>query len=585
MTIFNVFSLFGGLAMFLYGINIMGDGLERFGGGKLEKMLAKLTSSPLKGVLLGAVVTAVIQSSSATTVMTVGFVNSGIMNLHQAVGIIMGANMGTTITSWILSLTGIEGDGLLINLLKPANFTPLFALAGIVLLTFCKKEKKKTIGSVLIGFAVLMFGMEMMSTAVEPLQDMPQFTRIFTMFENPILGVIAGAVLTAVIQSSSASVGILQALSSTGAITFGSAVPIIMGSNIGACITAMLSCIGASKNAKRTAMVHLYFNVIGTILFLVLFYAVNAFIHFSFIDQAVTPFNIAVVHTVFNIFATAILLPFNKQLEKLAKFTIREGAPTDTFAKLDERFLNTPSFAIDQCMTLTVNMGYIAMETYDMAVECMNKYSEKLDEKIIENEQLADDYEDALNSYLVRVSSKALTDDNTARVSLLLLAIGEIEQITDYSASVLFNARFKNEKEYSFSDKAKEELRVMAAAVDETLEIVIESLASGNAKQAEQVEPLEEVIDTLKSELKARHIKRIRKGKCPVDMGFMFTDYISALEKISDHCANIAGAMIELNSQMHDVHKYMSEMKSNDEFKQMYAQYSQKYNLPGKYID
>lgn len=580
MNIFNLFNLFGGLAMFLYGMNVMGDSLEKIGGGKFERILEKLTSNPIKGVLLGAGVTAIIQSSSATTVMVVGFVNSGIMQLHQAVGIIMGANIGTTATAWILSLSGIQGDSLLINCLKPENFTPVLALIGIILIMFSKKDKKKTIGTILIGFAVLMFGMEKMSGAVEPLKDVPEFTNILTMFRNPILGVLAGTVLTAVIQSSSASVGILQALSSTGAITFGAAIPIIMGQNIGTCATALISCIGANKNAKRAAIVHLYFNIIGTILFLTIFYTANSIVHFEFVNDTVNAANIAVVHSLFNILATAVLLPFNKLLEKVATLTIREGASNDMFATLDERFLNTPSFAIEKCMALTVDMGKIAKETYDLAVECMNEYSEKLDEKIIKNENLADEYEDALGSYLVKISTKNLNDEDSEKVSLLLHAIGDIEQITDYSANILFNARFKNDKNYSFSDKAKTEIKIMTEAVDETLDTIISSIANNDIKNAVVVEPLEEVIDTLKTELKNRHIRRIQEGKCTVEMGFMFTDYISALEKISDHCANIAGTMIELHSRTYDVHQYMTELKNSDKYKEMYAKYATKYALP-----
>lgn len=581
MSIFNLFSLLGGLAMFLYGMSLMGDGLEKLGGGKFERVLERLTSNPIKGVLLGAGITAIIQSSSATTVMVVGFVNSGIMRLHQAVGIIMGANIGTTITAWILSLSGIEGDSLLVNMLKPANFTPAIAFIGIILYMSGKNEKRKTIGSVLIGFAVLMFGMETMSGAVAPLKEVPQFTNILTMFKNPLLGILAGAVLTAVIQSSSASVGILQALSSTGAITFGSAIPIIMGQNIGTCATALISCIGAGKNAKRTAMVHLYFNVIGTVLFLGIFYAANAAVHFSFVENTVGAADIAVVHSIFNIFATIVLLPFNKLLEKLAKLTVRDGVQVGDFtAKLDERFLNTPSFAIDQCMTLTVNMGYIAKETYGLAVDCMEEYSEASDKKIMDNEELADEYEDALGSYLVKISTKNLNEEDSRKVSLLLHAIGDIEQITDYSANILFNARYKHEKSFSFSEKASTELKIMSDAVDETLDILIESLDENDVSRAALIEPLEEVVDSLKTELKNRHIRRIREGKCTVDMGFMFTDYISVLEKISDHCANIAGAMIELNSRTLDVHQYMNEIKSSRKFNDMYKKYATKYALP-----
>ena len=582
MVIFKVFSLLGGLAMFLYGMNVMGDGLKKLSGGKLERILERLTSSPIKGVILGAMVTAVIQSSSATTVMVVGFVNSGIMRLSQAVGIIMGANVGTTITSWILSLSGIEGDSFWINLVKPVNFTPVLAFIGIIIVMVSKSEKKQNIGSILIGFAVLMFGMETMSAAVEPLKEVPEFANILVMFKNPLLGVLAGAVLTAVIQSSSASVGILQALCSTGAVTYGAAIPIIMGQNIGTCATALISCIGAGKNAKRTAMVHLYFNIIGTILFLIIFYTANAIIHFKFVDTAAAPVDIAIVHSIFNIFATVVLLPFNKVLEKLARLTIREGAEVDVFAKLDDRFLSTPSFAIDQCRTLTVNMAYIAKEAYELAVQCMEKYDEEKDKKIIENEALADEYEDALGSYLVKISSKDLTEDDSKRVSLYLHAIGDIEQISDYSANILHNARSKNEKNLNFSEKAITEMTIMSNAVDEILDMLINAISENVPQDMEKVAPLESVIDHLKRHLKKSHIRRVREGKCSVDTGFIFTDYISMLEKISDHCANITGAMMDLRENSLDVHHYMGEVKERPEYKKYYDLYTNKYALPEK---
>ncbi len=580
MSIFNVLRIFGGLALFLYGMSLMGSSLEKLGGGKFEKTLARLTSNPLKGVVLGAAVTAVIQSSSATTVMVVGFVNSGIMQLHQAVGIIMGANIGTTITSWILSLSGIEGSSFLINIVKPANFTPVLAFIGIVLIMACKSDRRHNIGYILIGFAVLMFGMEMMSDSVSPLKDVPQFTSLLTKFSNPILGIIVGALLTAVIQSSSASVGILQALSSTGAITFGAAVPIIMGQNIGTCVTALVSCIGASKNAKRAAMVHLYFNIIGTAIFLILFYTLNAVIGFSFINDSVAQADIAIIHSIFNIFSAVVLLPFNRVLEKLAKITIRDGVSVDTFAKLDDRFLQTPSFAIDQCATLTVNMAYIAKEAYTSAVECMTEYSEEGDKRVMENEDEADKYEDALGSYLVKISSKNLSNHDSMRVSLLLHTIEDVEKITDYSADILYRAREKKEKQIEFSEKALKEAELMAAAVNEAMDLTIQAFENNDFKCAYEVEPLEEVIDMMKSELKDRHIRRMRDGKCSVDKGFLFTDYINTLEKISDHCANIAVTLIELDDNSFNVHSYAIERKAEPSFKAQCAEYAKKYALP-----
>ena len=580
MNIFGLFSLFGGLAMFLYGMNVMGSGLEKLGGGKFEQILEKLTSNPIKGVVLGAAVTAVIQSSSATTVMVVGFVNSGIMKLGQAIGIIMGANIGTTVTSWILSLSGIQGDSFWIQLCKPANFTPVLALIGIVFTMAAKSDSKKNIGNILLGFAVLMFGMETMSAAVEPLKDVEAFTNILTMFQNPILGVLAGAVLTAVIQSSSASVGILQALSSTGKITFGAAIPIIMGQNIGTCVTALISCIGASKNAKRAAMVHLYFNIIGTVLFLVLFYAANAIFNFAFVSDSVTPFNIAIVHTIFNVVATAVLLPFNKLLEKLARMTIKEGAEESTFGLLDERFLQTPSFAVEQCMTLATNMAYMVKESFTMAQECVAKYSESIDRKIIETENLADEYEDALGAYLVKLSAKSLNESDSQKVSILLHAISDFEKMTDYTADLVFTAREKRDKDVHFSDKARQEITIMVNAVGEIIDLTISAFSKDDVKLANKVEPLEDVIDRLRNDLKNRHIKRMQEGRCSVNQGFVFTDYITALEKISDHCANVAAAIIELNDENYDVHQVMSNRRNNPEYKELCVEFGKKYILP-----
>jgi len=580
MTIFNVFSLLGGLAMFLYGMNVMGDGLKKLGGGKLERILGNLTSTPIKAVLLGALVTAVIQSSSATTVMVVGFVNSGIMQLSQSVGIIMGANIGTTITSWILSLSGIEGDTWWVQILKPKNFTPILAFIGIIMTMVSKSDKKQNIGSILLGFAVLMFGMETMSGAVKPLEKEEWFRNILVMFENPLLGVLAGAVLTAIIQSSSASVGILQALTVTGAITMGSAIPIIMGQNIGTCATALISCIGAGKNAKRTAMVHLYFNIIGTILFLAIYYILNAVFRFDFVTNTASAFHIALIHSIFNIFATVVLLPFNKVLEKLARLTIREGATIDAFAKLDERFLATPSFAIDQCMTLALNMGYIAKETYELAVECMVNYDEDKDKKIIENETLSDEYEDALGAYLVRLSSTDHSEEDSRRISFLLHTIGDFEQVSDYSANILHCARSKNKKDLKFSEKAINEMKIMSDAVEETIDKLMVSLTAFDTAQAIRVVTLESVADDLKRALKKRHIGRVRDGKCSVDSGFVFTDYITILEKVSDHCANVAAAIIEYNENTFDIHHFMGEVKEYKEYKEMYAEYVEKYALP-----
>ena len=572
--------------MFLYGMNIMGNGLEKFGGGRFESILSKLTSNPIRGVMLGLGVTAVIQSSSATsssatTVMLVGFVNSGIMKLHQAIGIIMGANIGTTVTSWVLSLSGIQGDGFFIQMLKPINFTPILAFVGIALLMFSKSDKKKNIGDIFLGFSVLMFGMNLMSTSVEPLKNVPEFASILTMFSNPILGVLAGALLTAILQSSSASVGILQALSSTGVITFGSAIPIILGQNIGTCATALLSCIGTSKNAKRAAAVHLYFNVIGTIMFLIGFYILNAIFKFEFVNSAVNEVNIAVVHTVFNISATALLLPFNRVLEKLAEKTVKEGKSVDVFASLDERFLLTPQVAIGQCLTLASNMAYIVKETVDMAVSCIENYNEKTDALIIENEQLTDDYQDALENYLVKLSAKNLTAEESLKVSMIMHAVSDFEQMADYAVNILHTAREKNKRGCVFTEKANEELRVMASVVDDVMSKTIEAFSDNNTHVAVKCEPLAEVVSNLRKALKRRHIHRMREGVCTVEMGFVFTDYIVAMDKIADHCHNIGISVLQMNDPEYELHGEAHEQRRSDsEYKDLYAKYIERYELP-----
>lgn len=582
MGIFNLLALFGGLAMFLYGMNIMGEGLEKFGGGKFERILERLTSSPIKGVLLGAAVTGVIQSSSATTVMVVGFVNSGIMKLRQAIGIIMGANIGTTVTAWILSLSGIEGDSLAIQFCKPENFTPILAVVGIIFIMFTKSEKKKNLGVILLGFTILMFGMSTMSSAVSDLGNEPWFGNLFTMFSNPVIGVLVGAVLTAIIQSSSASVGILQALSATGRITFGAAIPIIMGQNIGTCVTALISCIGANKNAKRAAMVHLYFNIIGTILFLALFYAVNSVVEFGFITEPIDEFKIAVVHTIFNVLTTSVLLPFSAGLEKLATLTIRDTKQEEQQAiVLDERFLITPSYAIERSITLTTDMAYMAQEAFESALKCIDDFSDKHFMIVKEDEDKTDRYEDMLDTYLVKVSGRDLTSKDSQKVSLLLHTIGDLEQITDYALKIAALGEEIYRKKIVFSDKATEELAILRGAVSEILELTINAFASDDRRSAEKVEPLEDLIDELKAELKTRHINRLQAGKCTVELGFIFSDFIGSLEKISDCCLNIAVSIIQLSEENYDTHQYLSEEKeSNAKYRERYNEYCKKYALP-----
>ena len=580
MDIFSFLTLFGGLALFLYGMNEMGKGLEKLAGGKLEKIFEKLTSNKLKGLLLGLGVTAVIQSSSATTVMLVGFVNSGIMKLSQAISIIMGANIGTTVTSWLLSLSGIEGDSFFIRLLKPTSFSPVLAVIGIIFITFSKSGKKKDIGSVLIGFAILMFGMDTMSGAVKPLANDEGFTGILTMFSNPLLGVLAGAVLTAVIQSSSASVGILQALSSTGKLQFGSAIPIILGQNIGTCVTALMSGVGANKNAKRVSFVHLYFNLIGTIIFLTLFYTLNFFIKFSFMDSSVNEISIAIVHTIFNLVATSILLPFSNLLEKLAYMTIKDDNKSEKTEVLDERLLNTPAIAIEQCRSLTAKMGELSKETIEAAIGLCVKYDEKISQMVIENEDIIDKYEDKIGTYLVKLSSRSLTSDDSRSVSKLLHIIGDFERISDHAININDTAKEIHDKHLEFSQQAVNELATITGAVKEVLNITIEAFVKNDMKIARKVEPLEEVVDSLRIKLRNRHIKRLQSEQCTIELGFVFSDFLTNLERVSDHCSNIALCMLQTTSESFDTHEYQHELKSSGkEFDDEYEIFKKKYSL------
>lgn len=582
MDVLSFVTLFGGLAFFLFGMNFMGDNLEKLSGGKLERILEKLSNNTIKGVLLGAGVTCIIQSSSATTVMVVGFVNSGIMKLSQAIGIIMGANVGTTITAWILSLTGIQGDSFFMMLLKPESFSPIIAVVGIILIMLCKEGKKRDIGNIMIGFSVLMFGMQTMSSAVEPLAEIPEFANFLTMFENPIFGVLAGTLLTAIIQSSSASVGILQALTVTGAISFASAIPIIMGQNIGTCATALISCIGANKNAKRTAFVHLYFNIIGTVVWLSVFYIANAIFHFDFINQATTPADIALIHSLFNLASTALLLPFAKQLGKLATLTIPDRGDDDDMPFIDERFLNAPSFAVEQCKNMTNKMAELSKKNLFLAMSQIGNYSQKDDNEITENENKIDMYEDVLGTYLVKLSSKSLTIKDSNEISKILHAIGDIERIGDHAVNILGVAKEMDEKKLSFSDKAQEEITILSDAIKEIVTKTMDSFENSNVETAHMVEPLEEVIDELKAELKIRHIRRLREGRCTIELGFILQDLITNYERISDHCSNIAVCVIEIEKTVFDTHEYLHEIKtgSDSDFVKYFQEYENKYALP-----
>lgn len=590
MDFFSVLTMLGGLALFLYGMHTMGEGLSKVSGGRLEKILEKLTSNPFKAVALGAAVTAVIQSSSATTVMVVGFVNSGIMKLSQAIGIIMGANIGTTITSWILSLSGIESSNFFIKLLKPSSFAPVLALVGVALIMFSKREKKKDVGMILVGFGILMVGMDTMSGAVKPLANVPEFTNLFIMFSNPILGMIVGALLTAVIQSSSASVGILQALCATGAVSYSAALPIIMGQNIGTCVTAMLSSVGANKNARRAAIVHLYFNLIGTIAFMVGFYAINAVVHFKFMEAAAGAAGIAVIHTIFNVVATLLLLPFTKLLEKLAYMTIKEddaekaaAAEVDDFQILDVRFLDSPSFAIEQCRSLTVKMAELAKSALFTSMELFSDYSE---EKALEVEKLesrVDQYEDEIGAYLVKLSTKNILEKDSHTLSMLLHLIGDLERISDHAVNIMEAAKEMNEKGLVFSAKAEGELKVFSRAVRDIVNISMQVFEDEDKALAITVEPLEEVIDHLNEKLKKRHIERLREGACTIELGFIFSDIKTNYERVADHCSNIALCVIQLNSEEEfDAHEYIEDLKREDnkEFREKYLSYKAQYRLP-----
>ncbi len=588
MDFFDLLTMIGGLAFFLYGMHMLGDGLAKASGGRMERILEKLTNTPLKAVLMGAGVTAVIQSSSATTVMVVGFVNSGIMKLQQAVGIIMGANVGTTITAWILGATGIDSDSFVVQMCKPTSFSPVLAIVGMGFLLFSHREKLKNTATILVGFAILMFGMDTMSNAVKPLADIPEFTNILLRFTNPFLGMLAGLFLTAVIQSSSASVGILQALCATGAVGYGAAVPIIMGQNIGTCVTAMLSGVGASKNARRAALVHLYFNMIGTVLFMSVFYGINAVNPFSFMEEAATPFGIAAIHSIFNLAATLCLLPFSRGLVKLACMTVKDDETVEkeagnrTLQLLDPRFLETPSYAVEQSRIVAAAMAELTEESMNEAMNLLDSYSEKGAAKVQMLEEQVDQFEDEIGSYLVKLSSRALSERDSHTLSVILHCIGDFERISDHARNVMEAAGEMHDKKLEFSDKAKKELQVFRKAVRDILNITMRSFREGNLEMARQVEPLEEVIDELNTEIKRRHVKRLRKGKCTIELGFVLSDITTNFERVSDHCSNIAVCLLEVSEDEFDTHAYINGLKTgeNAEFRGKVMVYRENYQLP-----
>lgn len=587
MSVYDVLNVLGGIALFLFGMHTLSAALEKLAGGKLEHWLEKATSRPIKGVVLGAIITAVIQSSAATTVMIIGFVNSGLMKLSQAIGVIMGANIGTTATSWLLSLQSIDGsEGFsVLNLLKPTTFTPILAVIGVILIMFTKSDRKKTIGTILAGFAVLMFGMNAMSSATAGLEQNETFCNILMMFSNPILGVIAGAVLTAVLQSSSASIGILQSIAiSTGKVTYAIALPLLLGQNIGSCVTALISSIGANKPAKRVAVVHLYFNVIGTVLFLSVFYLINAFIDLPFMQDSLNAVGIAVIHTGFNVLTTALFLPFTKQLERLACLTVRDkpGEKKQDAPMLDERLLKTPSVAIEQCRNVSIRMAELTLETLCTSLEVVMEYDQKKCNEVIDNENSIDLYEDKIGSYILKISSKDLSETDSKIVSMMLHTIGDLERISDHAVNIIEAAGEMHTKKIKFSDQALRELKVMIKAVSEILDMSINSFIKADVNLAKCVEPLEDVIDQLRNELKSRHIERLRSGKCTIELGFILQDLLTNFERVSDHCSNIAVYLIQINDNSMDTHEYMNELKKLDrsEFMDEFNDYSKKYILP-----
>ena len=585
MDIFDVLQMIGGLCLFLFGMETMGDGLTRTSGSKLEGILSSLTSSVPKGVLLGCVVTAVIQSSSATTVMLVGFVNSGIMQLRQAIPVIMGANIGTTATAWLLSLTSIDGDSVFMQLLKPMSFSPILAAVAIVFMMFMKSEKKYNIGMILIGFAVLMYGMDIMSSAVEPLKDVPGFVSILTMFSNPVLGVAAGAVFTAAIQSSSASVGILQALCLTGSVTYGTAIPIIMGQNIGTCVTAILSSIGANKGAKRVAAVHLSFNIIGTVIFLAAFYAANAVLSFDFMGDVVNPANIAIIHSIFNIASTAVLLPFYKQLEKLAILVVKDApekkAQDETLTLLDERFLDTPSVATMQCKKVAAKMAQLSRDSIMAAMGLIGRFDEDKFNYVDLLESKIDRYEDALSAYIVKLERQELSNDDNTALSAILHNVGDLERISDHAKNISESAMELHQKGLKFSPDAEREVGIFMNAVREIVNMAVDSFIEKDVEKAASVEPLEEVIDEIHADVKNRHIERLRKGICTIELGFILSDLGTNLERVADHCSNLAICTIEAAEGAFDMHRYTSRIKKYDvdEFEQKERGFEAKYSL------
>ena len=580
MDIFDALSLIGGLCLFLFGMNIMGDALERRAGSALRTLLSRLTTNKMTGFLTGLGVTSVIQSSSATTVMVVGFVNSGLMDLKQAINVIMGANVGTTVTAWLLSLSGIESENFFVQLLKPTSFTPVLALVGIILYMFCNGSKKKDTGAILLGFATLMFGMDTMSSAVSGLSEVEEFRNLFLMFQNPVLGVLAGALLTAIIQSSSASVGILQALAITGQVSYGAAIPIIMGQNIGTCITAMLSSIGTNKNAKRAAVVHLSFNVIGTMVWLSVFCVVKYIFSPALLDQSASLVGIAVAHSAFNILCTALLLPMSGVLEAVAKKIIPDAKTSEKDVELDERLLDTPPLALESCRRVTAEMGELSVSAMKESIKILTLYTDKLAEDIREKEEKTDRYEDMLGTYLVKLSSNRVSDADSAEVTELLKMIGDFERISDHAVNVLESAEELRQKGLSFSEAAMDELRSLTGAVGEILDLSMDAFVRTDLEAAAKVEPLEQVVDDLKESMRTRHMIRLQRGECSIDAGFVWSDLLTDLERVADHCSNIAGCVLDAARNNVGLHEALREFRvDNQEFMDQYDRFARRYAL------
>ena len=578
MDFFDVLTLLGGLSLFLFGMEVMGKSLEKSAGNRLKIILAKLTSNPIKGFLLGLGVTAIIQSSSATTVMVVGFVNSGVMALEQSINIIIGANVGTAVTSWLLSLTGLESSNFFLQLFKPSSLAPLCGIFGILLLMGSKKQRKKDFGMIFLGFAALMFGMEIMSDAVEPLAEMESFKSILLMFSNPILGVLVGTVFTAIIQSSSASVGILQALSMTGAITYGTAIPIIVGQNIGTCVTAMISSMGATRDARRASMIHLLFNVLGAIVWLGLFCIVDAIFKFAFMEAAyVNPLTIAVLHTVFKILCTGLFLPLNKPLLKLASMTVKDQKLGEEFELLDERLFMTPAIAVEHAAKVARLMAERARDGIRLSMKLLTDYTLADDEMVVQLEDKVDQYEDKIGSYLVKLSSQEMDEHVSLELTKLLHMIGDLERISDHSVNIVESAREMHDKELQFSAGAMEELQKMIAAVNEILDYAIDAFTTGDMEMAMKVEPLEETIDTLRDVIKAKHIERLKNGDCTIELGFVLNDLLTNMERVSDHCSNVAMCLMEVANNRFDMHGYQHDVETKSNFTDEYSRYMKKF--------